>query len=125
MPNHPERSLNEVRLVQGQTKTLKVKVKTRQGRNAKLQGAVIYCSVYEKPGEPVLIALKSPDNGIEIIDPQKGEAIVTMSSTDTQALSVGTYRYDCWVEYPGDPPVREPVVQFALLRVVDSVTTFG
>jgi hypothetical protein len=123
MPNHPERSLNEIRLVRGQTKTLKIKVKQKSGRLAKLQGATLYMSIQQKPGEPVLVT-KTTNDDIVITDQDKGEATITLTSDDTALLSVGTYRYDVWVEFPGNPPTREPVVQFAMLRVIDSVTTF-
>jgi hypothetical protein len=39
-------------------------------------------------------------------------------------METGTYRYDIWIEFGGSPPERYPVVQFATIEVVDSVTEF-
>ena len=120
---HPVNSLNTLRVVRGQTKTIRVKVKTAAGRNAKLSGAKMIFSLRKRALGDLLIS-KSTDDGIEITDPAKGEAVITLNVTDTD-LAAGEYRYDVWVEYPGDPPVRQPVVKFAQLFIVDALTDFS
>ena len=119
---HPVNSLNTLRMVQGQTKVISVKVKTASGKVAKLGGASMFFTLRKRAGTSVLIA-KTTSDGIDITDPQAGEAVITLDVTDTD-LTPGEYRYDVWVEYPGTPPVRQPVVKFAQLFVVDSLTSF-
>ncbi len=122
---HPATRMNKVQVVRGQTKVLQIKVKTKAGRNAKLTGATLYLTVRQRPNTDVLITKTTPaENGIEITDAAKGEAIATLSITDTD-LEAGQYRYDVWVEYPGDPPTRQPVVKFALMEVIDGLTDFS
>jgi len=124
---HPPNRLNALRLVQGQTKTFSVRVKTKEGREARLEGATLYMSVRKTAGSPVLIS-KTTGSGIVVTDPFKGVAVVTLDTTDTAQLQAGTYRYDIWVEFPAhgtSPPVRHPVVQYAELHVEDSVTEFA
>lgn len=123
---HPKSSLNEIRLVRGQTKVFQAKVKTKAGRKANLQDVSVFMSIQKQAGSPVLVTKSTPkSSGIEVTNPADGEITVTLSTYDTDSLNPGTYRYDLWVEFPGDPPVRHPVVKFAELRVVDSVTQFG
>ena len=119
---HPVNSLNTLRMVQGQTKVISVKVKTANGRIAKLSGAKMFFSLRKRAGGTVLIA-KTTDDGIEITNASKGEAVITLDIDDT-GLAPGEYRYDVWVEYPGTPVVRQPVVKFAQLFVVNSLTDF-
>ena len=57
-------------------------------------------------------------------DKEADEAVATLNINDTAQLEAGTYRYDVWIEFPGDPPVRQPVVQYAEIHVSDSVTEF-
>lgn len=124
---HPSNRLNAFRLVQGQTKKLILTVKTKEGRPARLEGATLYMSVRRLPGSPVLVSKRS-GAGIESTDPQSGKATITLSSEDTLQLPAGTYRYDVWVEFPGEggaPPTRHPVVHFAELSVEDSMTEFA
>lgn len=119
---HPINSLNTLRMVQGQTKVISVKVKQANGRLAKLSGAKMFFSLRKKASGPVLIA-KTIDDGIEITNGDKGEAVITLDINDTN-LASGEYRYDVWTEFPGDPPVRQPVVKNAQLYVVNSLTDF-
>lgn len=124
---HPTNRLNAFRLVQGQTKKLDLTVKTREGRPASLQGATLYMSIRRLPGLPVLVA-KRTGQGIESTDPSSGRATITLDAADTAQLEAGTYRYDVWVEIPGEgesPPKRYPVVHFAELSVEDSMTEFA
>ena len=124
---HPPHRLNSIRLVQGQTNTISVTVKTKVGRAAPIQGAKLYMRVRKTAGSPVLIT-KTSDDGIETTDPFKGIAVITLSTTDTAQLEAGAYRYDVWVEFPAHgstPAVRYPVVQFAEIHVEDSVTEFA
>lgn len=120
---HPANRLNAVRLVRGQTKKLNVSIKTTDGRPAKLQGAKLYMSVSRGPDEDVLIA-KTLDSGIEVVDLAKAEARITLTSTETDLLTEGVYRYDIWIELAGTPPERYPVVVSAEIQVLDSVTSF-
>jgi len=120
----PPNPLNVVRLVSGQTKVLKVTVKTDNGRAKNLDGSVVYFTAREKIDSAVLISKKSPDDGIVISDAAQGEAIITLSTTDT-VLAQGHYLYDIWVEIPGEPPVRYPVVKKAELFVESSLTDFS
>ena len=122
---HPATRMNAVQVVRGQTKVLQIKVKTKAGRAAKLGGATIYLTVRQKPNTPVLITKTTPaENGINVTDAAKGEAVATLDINDTD-LEAGQYRYDVWVEYPGDPPVRQPVVKFALMEITDGLTDFS
>jgi hypothetical protein len=115
--------LNALRLVQGQTKSFLVAVKTKEGRVVNLGSAKLYMSVRRTAGTTVLISKTSGD-GIEITDAAKGEATITLETTDTAQLVAGDYRYDVWVEFPGDPPKRQPIVQYAEIHVEDSITEF-
>jgi hypothetical protein len=82
-------------------------------------------TVRRRPNEDVLIAKTSDTNGgIQITDGSKGMAVITLSSDETASLETGEYRYDVWVVYPGNPPVRKPVVKFAQLHVIDGLTDF-
>jgi len=120
----PANLLNSIRVVRGQTKVLDVVVKTCEGHFASLNGATLYFTVREEVGGSVLIRLKSPDEGIEITDAANGEATITISSTDSD-LTPGCYFYDLWVEFPGTPPIRHPVVKKAELTIEASLADFS
>jgi hypothetical protein len=120
----PANLLNNVKVVRGQTKVLDVVVKTCEGRLASLDGATLYFTVREEVGGTVLIRLKSPDEGIEITDAAAGEATITISSADSDQAS-GCYYYDLWVEFPGSPPIRHPVVKKAELTIEASLADFS
>jgi|GEM_PF-4608656 len=123
---YPANRLNAIRLVQGQTKRVAVRVKTKEGRGVSLEGARVLMTVRRTAGSAVLIA-KTTGSGIAITDPARGEAVITLDTTDTCQLEAGAYRYDVWVEFPGEggaPPVRYPVVHYAEIHVEDSVTDF-
>lgn len=123
---HPPNSLNTVRLVKGQTKILGLTVKTAEGKRAKLTGADIFLTVRKSRGTTVLISKSTPaSSGIEITNAQQGEAVVTLSITDTGGLGLGEHLYDAWVTFPGNPEVRHPVVQNAQMHVTDSITDFS
>lgn len=119
---HPATRLNKIQVVRGQTKVIEITVKTREGRPAKLSGATLYLTVRKRADTDVLI-VKTSGDGIEITDAAKGVAVATLNINDTD-IEAGDYRYDVWVEYPGDPPVRQPVVQFAEMKVTDGLTDF-
>lgn len=124
---HPANRLNAIRLVQGQTKKVRVRVRTKEGRVVRLEGAKLYMSVRKTAGDTLLIT-KTSDSGIELTDLAKGEATITLDSTDTAQLEAGAYRYDVWVEFPAEgstPATRYPVVQYAEIHVEDSVTEFA
>lgn len=124
MPHPANSRLNAIRMVRGQTKKLQLSVKTREGRPARLAEAKLYMSVSRGVGEDVVLRKQTGD-GIDVTDPVKGVASIVLSSDDTFQLASGTYRYDVWVEFPGTPPERYPVVQFAQIEVLDSVTEFS
>lgn len=120
----PANLLNTIRVVNGQTKVLHVTVKTCEGKAASLNGATLYFTVREEVGSAVLMSLKSPDEGIEITDAAAGKATVTMSSTQTE-IPTGCYFYDLWLEFPGTPPIRNPVVKKAELVIEPSLADFS
>ena len=123
----PGNRTNAIEIVRGETKFLEVEVKTSKGRIAKLTGSTLYMSVRKRPDSDVLVSKKSGD-GIEIIDAEKGRALVTLNINDTN-LEAGEYRYDVWVEFPpeteGDLPVRQPVITYAPMHVKDGLTDFS
>lgn len=123
MPFPPNR-LNAVTIVHGQTAKLQVIVKTAEGRAYSLVGAKLFMSVRKAAGAPIVVA-KTSDDGITITDQNKGIVEVTLTSEDTAKLDTGAWKYDVWVEFPGAPPVRYPVVSWADLHVLDSVTAFS
>ena len=120
----PANLLNSIRIVRGQTKVLDVVVKTCEGRLASLDGAVVYFTVRAEVGGDVVFRCKSPDDGIEVTDEVKGEATITISSVKSD-IAPGCYFYDLWVEFPGEPPVRHPVVKKAELTVEASLADFS
>ena len=119
---HPANRLNTLRVCRGQTKTLQIEVKTKEGKPANLAGATIYLTVRKSATGPVLIGIISPD-GVTIDDPACGLATITIGSDQTD-LEKDCYRYDIWVEYPGSPPERHCVVKYAEFIVEDAITTF-
>jgi len=123
MPS-PANLLNSIRLVRGQTKILDVVVKTCEGRMASLDGAVLYFTVREEVGGAVTFRCKSPDDGIEITDAGNGEATITVDSAKSDVVP-GCYFFDLWIELPGTPPVRHPVVKKAELTVEASLADFS
>lgn len=115
---HPPNRFNNIRVVSGQTKRLRVTVKDKDGRPAKLnQAEDIVMTAIDHDGEPVFT--KHKGDGIEISDASKGQLMIELSSTDT-ALEAATYKYDLWIIYAGTPPVRDPVVKEADLVVTKS-----
>lgn len=120
----PANLLNSIRVVRGQTKVLDVVVKTCEGRLASLDGSTLYFTVREVVGGVVTFRCKSPDDGIDITDANKGEATITISSTKSD-VDPGCYAYDLWVEFPGVPPIRHPVVKKAELTVEASLADFS
>lgn len=120
---HPSNRLNKLRAVRHQTKVFSVTAKDQDGRAAKLGGASMFVTVRRSPSSAVLVA-KTVGDGIEITEPDKGVAVVTLSTDDTASLEVGVHKYDVWVEFPGSPVVRQPLVKLADLEITDSVTAF-
>lgn len=123
---HPPNRMNAIQLVQGQTKTVALKIKTGEGRPVPLQDTTLYMSVRKTAGSSVLIS-KVSGNGIHVTDSAKGEAVITLNTTDTSKLETGTYRYDIWIEFPETedaPLARYPIIQYAELTVSDAVTSF-
>ena len=121
--SNPPVLLNVVRLVRGQTKVLRITVKERTGAPANLAGATIYFTARETPTSEVLIC-KTNGDGVTIDDPANGIATITLNSEDTE-IERGSYLYDVWVEYGGDPPIRHPVVKSAELCVEERLGAFG
>ena len=118
--------LNVIKLCQGQTKTIELKVQTKDGRPANLSGSTIYFTAASKPGATPVIAKigsEATPGGINFTDPANGIAVITLTSVET-SVPTGCYRYDIWVEYPGCPPERQCVVHSAELRIESSITVF-
>jgi hypothetical protein len=118
--------LNVISLCRGATKTIELRVKTKEGRPASIDGGTIYMTVAEKPGAtPVISKIGTQDepNGVEFTDPQNGVARITLFSDETDIVQ-GCYRYDVWVVLPGTPPERQCVISNAELRITPSITTF-
>lgn len=119
----PANLLNKIYVVQQQTKTLLVTVKTSEGAVANLNGAKLYMTVRDKIGGTVIIT-KTTDDGISITCAEDGQATITLSTIDTDIPS-GCFYYDVWVEYPQtDPPIRHPVVKHAEMIVEPAITDF-
>lgn len=124
--SHPANRLNVIRVLQGETKTLLVKIKDQDGGVAKLQGVTLILTARKSITDETPIFTKDNDanGGIEISDLAKAYAVVTLSSDDTNQ-DPGTYKYDLWAVYPGTPAVRRPVVRVADLIISRSVTVFS
>lgn len=119
----PANLLNKIYVVQQQTKTLLVTVKTSEGAAADLTGANLYMTVRDNIGGTVLIT-KTTGDGISVTCAGDGQATITLSTTDTD-IPKGCYYYDIWVEYPQtDPPTRHPVVKHAEMVVEPAITDF-
>ncbi len=111
--------MNTIRVVQGATKKLIVRVRDHEGRPVSLTDANVIMTVRQAAGTDPLIE-KKVDGGVVLVDPSKGVARVTLDASDTLLLEAGTYRYDIWVDLPGTPRER-----YAVMVVVDSVTEFS
>ena len=119
----PANLLNKIYVVQQQTKTLVVTVKTSNGAYANLNGASIYMTVRDKVGGTVLIT-KSTDDDISITCANDGQATIVLTTVDTD-IATGCYIYDVWVEYSQTtPPTRHPVVKHAEMIVEAAITDF-
>ena len=121
---HPPNRFNKLRLVRQETKVFTVTVVDGDKRAAKLNGADVVLTVSESAGG-VAVLTKNVGNGVLITDASKGKATITLTSADTAGLEAKTYKYDVWVVYPDDPPVRHPVIRSADLIVSESVTDFS
>jgi len=122
---HPGNRLNKLSAVRHQTKVFEVLVEDQDGRPAKLGGAEMYVTIKASAVDETPLVQKTVGDGIEIPDPSKNKAVVTLSTDDTGALEPGGYVYDAWVVFPGTPPVRQPVVESAEFEVRRGVTTFA
>ncbi len=121
---HPSNRLNKIRAFRHQTKVFEVTAKDQDGKIAKLTGDVkLFVTVAEAAGGPALFT-KTLDDGIEITDAEHGVFVVTFSTVDMALLKAKTYKYDAWIEYPGDPVTREPIIRVADLEVSEGVTVF-
>ena len=121
----PANLLNTIRIVRGQTKVLRVTVKTCEGALASLSGATLYFTVREEIGGTVTFRCKSPDDGVEITDAGSGEATITISSTKSD-VTPGCYLYDIFVSFEtSDPQIRHPVVKKSELIVEPSLADFS
>ena len=119
----PANLINKVWVVQHQTKTLIVTVKTSEGAAANLANATLVMTVRDKVGGTVFIT-KTTDDDIAITCPEGGQATITLTTNDTD-LPTGCYLYDIWVIYPQvNPPVRHPVVKHAEMIVESSISEF-
>lgn len=119
----PANLLNKIYVVQQQTKSLLVTVKTSEGAAANLNGTKLYMTVRDKIGGTVIIT-KTTDDDIAITCAEEGQATITLTTIDTD-IPKGCYYYDVWVEYPQTtPPTRHPVVKHAEMIVEPSITDF-
>jgi len=119
----PANLMNKIYVVQQQTKTLLVTVKTSEGAPANLTNAKLYMTVRDKVGGTVLIT-KTTDDDIAITCAEDGQATITLTTEDTD-IATGCYLYDVWVEYPQTtPPTRHPVVKHAEMIVEPALTDF-
>ena len=119
----PPNLLNKLYVVQQQTKTFIVTVKTAENAAANLTGANIYMTVRDSVGGTVLIT-KSTADDILITCAEGGEATITLTTVDTD-IDTGCYVYDIFVEFPQtSPPVRYPVVKHAELIIEPAITRF-
>lgn len=121
---HPINRLNALKTVRGQTKVFKITVKDQDGRAINLSSAKVFMTIKAAVDAPALVA-KTIESGIRIVDGKNGVAEITLSSTDTNGLQVGTLKYDVWVELPEEPPVRHQVVKVADFVVSEGVTVFA
>lgn len=118
----------ELRIVRGETRTLRLVVTDEDGEFVDLTGAIVYFRVKTavSAADPALI---EKDSGtvaeIEILTPQattgnKGRADIKLVPSDTSALTAPqTYVYDAWVVLASG--ARHPVVKpskFYLERAV-------
>ena len=119
----PANLLNKIYVVQQQTKSLLVTVKTSDGAPANLTGAEMYMTVRDKIGGTVLIT-KSTADDIDITCPEDGQATITLTTEDTD-IATGCLTYDIWVSCPQTtPPTRHPVVKHAEMVVEPAITDF-
>lgn len=122
----PANRLNSIRACRAQTKVFDLTVKTKDGAPANLSGATIYFTAATGPGATPIIAIIGTEadatDGVEFIDAANGKVRITLSSTQTD-VEPGCYRYDIWVEFPGDPPDRQCVAS-GELRIEPAITTF-
>ena len=120
----PANLLNKIYVVQQQTKTLLVTVRTSEGASASLNGANLYMTVRDKIGGNVVIT-KSTDDDISITCADDGQATITLTTSDTD-IPTGCYIYDIWCSYDNiSPPVRHPVVKHAEMVVEPAITDFS
>jgi len=120
----PANLLNKIYVVQQQTKTLLVTVKTSEGAPASLNGAKLYMTVRDKVGGNIVI-VKTTDDDISITCADDGQATITLTTIDTD-IPTGCYVYDVFVEYPQtSPPIRHPVVKHAELIMEPAITDFS
>lgn len=119
----PANLLNKIYVVQQQTKTLLVTVKTSEGAAANLTNAKLYMTARDKIGGTVVIT-KTTDDDIAITCADEGQATITLTTTDTD-IPKGCYLYDVWVEYDQtNPPTRHPVVKHAEMIIEPALTDF-
>lgn len=121
---HPPNRLNTLQAFQHQTKIFSIRVKDQDGRAVKLSGVEVIMTVKAALDSPVALITKKVGDGVEITDADNGEAKITLSTNDTGGLVPGVYRYDIWVEFPGEPVERQPVIRAASLEIGRGVTTF-
>ena len=122
----PGKLMNNVRLVQGQTKVLELTVKDKDGRPASLSGADIYFTAKLNPTDTTpAICVSTLSGDIVITDAAGGLATITLPSTVTD-IAKGRYRYDIFLIFSiPDPEIRQPVIHNAELCVETRISNFG
>ncbi len=90
----------DLELIRGDSKTFIVTVTDAANVLVNLTGAVLRFTVkrgVDDTDEEAAVSV-STGAGITVSDPASGVAIVTLSSTDTDVLTPGSYRYDVQVK---------------------------
>lgn len=109
----------------GESKTLRVTVLDENRDPADLASAVLTFTVKKTVNDSYALITKSSTvvGEIDILLPTtNGQADITLTGTDTNALVPGDYVYDVWVELP--PATRLPIIPPSLFEVLPGVTTF-
>lgn len=120
---YPPNLLNSLRVVKGQSKKFQITVRRKNGGRASLPSGARMIFTAQRSGA-VVFSKTTDDGSIKITDRVNGVATLELQVADTEMLEAGTSRYDLWIDFGGDPPQREPVIENAELFTTESVTVF-
>ena len=113
----------DISIVKGVSKTLRLTVTDDDGARVDLTGATIYFCVKKTKADLTLeIALVSPTNIVILAQTGAtlGQADIDLLPGDTSGLPVGQHVYDVWVEQSGGD--RHAVVKPSSFFIEPSVT---